>query len=250
MERLQDKRIVITGGNSGIGLASAKAFAREGARSLLFGRDKATLASAHDSLAGHSAGTIAGDVSRLEDLDRLMESASSTFEKIDVLLVNAGVADSAPFADTTPELFDKVLGVNVKGAYFTIQKALPHLADGASVIITGSVVNELGMPGMSVYGMSKAAMRNLARSLTAEFADRNIRVNVLQPGPIETPIYGRIGLSEDEIKGMSEMILGKVPANRFGSAEEVAEAAVFLASDESSYVRGTELNVDGGMTAV
>jgi NAD(P)-dependent dehydrogenase (short-subunit alcohol dehydrogenase family) len=250
MARLDGKRIVITGGNSGIGLASAQAFAREGGKVLLLGRDQETLDAARDSLGDAAAGAVRGDVASHDDLDRLYDEAKDALGEIDVLFVIAGVADSAPFAEASSDHFDKVMGVNVKGAFFTIQKALPHLADGASVVITGSCVNELGMAGMSVYGMTKAAVRHLARTLTAELADRNVRVNVLQPGPIETPLFGRIGLTEEEVQGMAEVIQSKVPAGRFGKAEEIANAAVFLASDESAYMRGAELTVDGGMIAV
>ncbi|MEM6673730.1 MAG: SDR family oxidoreductase [Planctomycetota bacterium] len=250
MARLDGKNIVITGGNSGIGLATAQKFGREGGKVLLFGRNQESLGAAEASLGDAAAGSVRGDVANADDLDRLFSEAKSKLGKIDVLFVNAGVADAAPFADTSPDLFDKVIGINVKGAYFTIQKALPLLSDDASVVITGSCVNELGMPGMSVYGMSKAAMRHLARTLTAELSERGIRVNVLQPGPIETPIFGRLGMSEEEVAGMAEMIQGKVPAGRFGQPEEVANAALFLASDESRYVRGAELTVDGGMIAV
>ncbi|MEM9380486.1 MAG: SDR family oxidoreductase [Planctomycetota bacterium] len=250
MARLDGKRIVITGGNSGIGLASAQAFAREGGRVVLFGRDAETLESARASLGDGAAGAVRGDVSNLDDLDRLVDESSKALGGIDVLFVNAGVADAAPFAESSPDLFDKVMGINVRGAYFTIQKALPHLSEGASIILTGSSVNELGMGGMSVYGMSKAAVRHLARTLTAELAPQGIRVNVLQPGPIETPIFGRIGMSQEEVAGMAEMIQSKVPAGRFGQPEEIADAALFLASDESRYMFGAELTVDGGMISV
>lgn len=250
MNRLNGKRALITGGNSGIGRASAKAYAQEGAKVFLFGRDEETLRSASKEIGEPSVGTVSGDVTRMEDLDKLFESAASAMGKIDVLHVNAGIGKSAPLAETTPELFDQVTNINQKGAFFTIQKALPHLSDGASVIITGSSVNELGMPGMSAYSMTKAAVRNLARTLTAELKDRDIRVNVLQPGPIDTSFFERLDIEEEKKKEMSENIENQVPAGRFGQADEIAQAALFLASDESKYMRGAVMTIDGGMVAI
>jgi NAD(P)-dependent dehydrogenase (short-subunit alcohol dehydrogenase family) len=165
-----------------------------------------------------------------------------------VLFINAGLAAFAPIEATSEEMFDRIMDVDFKGAYFTIQKAIPYLNDGASIILTTSGANVLGMPGSSVYAASKAALRSLARTLSAELTGRGIRVNAVSPGPIETPIFGRMGLSAEEIEGFGQNIMQQVPMKRLGQPEEIAKAVLFLASSDSSYVLGTELVVDGGMT--
>lgn len=255
--RLAGKVALVTGGNSGIGLATAEAFVREGARVVVTGRDEGTLAAALASLRGVAAarGGDAGevlaeraDVTRMEDLDRVMGAAGRAFGRIDILFVNAGIGAFAPLEHATEEHFDALFGVNVKGAYFTVQKALPLLAPGASVILTGSANGRVGMPGASVYSATKAALRSLARTLSADLGERGVRVNVLSPGPVHTPIYDRLGLAAEALEATRAGIAAMVPLGRFGEPREIAEAAVFLASDESSYFVGAELVADGGLS--
>ncbi|MEM9293117.1 MAG: glucose 1-dehydrogenase [Acidobacteriota bacterium] len=246
--KLKDKVVVITGGNSGIGRATAEEFAREGAQLALFGRTESTLNEVAEAVGG--ALTVVGDVSKLEDLDRLFAAVRERFGRIDVLVANAGIAPFVPLPDVTEEHFDQVFDINVKGLYFTVQKALPQLPDGASVIFTGSSVSYRGMAGGSVYSATKGAVRTLARTLQAELAARAIRVNVLSPGPIETPIFDRMGLTDEAKAEMAAGITASVPAGRFGKPEEMAKAALFLASDDSSYVYGSDLLADGGFASI
>ena len=246
--KLENKVAVITGGNSGIGLSIAREFVNQGADVVIFGRSEASLESATHEI-GNGTLAVRGDVTSLTDLDRLFESTVEKFGKIDVLVVNAGVVRPAPVDQIDEGNFDYHADMNFKGAFFTVQRALPHL-NGASIILNSSIANAVGMPGMSVYGATKAAVRSLARTLTAELAPRGIRVNALSPGPIETPLWGRTGLSESELEELSAGIGAQVPLGRFGSSEEMAKAALFLASEDSSYVAGAELVADGGMTQV
>lgn len=243
------KTAVITGGNSGIGLATARRLVEEGAHVLLFGRNQEKLDAAVAEL-GEPTRAVQGDVSRLDDLDRLYEAVAESGRGVDVLFVNAGVARAANLSEVDEQLFDSLFDINVKGAFFTIKKALPFLNDGASVVLTGSVSDRLGTPGLSVYSATKAAVRNLARSLSAELLERGVRVNVVTPGPIETPIFDRFGLEPEELNKMAGQILGRVPMQRMGQADEVALAVMFLASTESSYMLGSEIVVDGGMTQI
>ncbi len=247
MSKIQDKVAVITGGNSGIGLATAKAFVREGAKVALLGRDAETLDAAVSEL-GDAAIGVQGDVTNLGDLDRLFAAVKETYGKIDVLFVNAGVAQVRPLDQVDEAHFDLIFGVNVKGAYFTVQKALPLLADGASVVLNTSIANATGNANFSVYSASKAAVRSLARTLSADLVDRGIRVNAISPGPIETPIYGRLGLPNEAIDEMADHFASQVPLKRFGSPDEIASGVLFLASSDSSFVLGHELVVDGGMS--
>ena len=249
MSELQGKVAVITGGNSGIGLATAQRFVDEGARVVILGRDAESLEAAVAQL-GDSGHGVQGNVTEAADLDRLFAETLERFGKIDVVFANAGVAPHEPFASYSEETFDTVFDVNVKGVFFTVQKALDHLNDGASIIITGSVASRVGLEGFSAYSATKAAVRSLARSLSAELKERGIRVNVISPGPIETPLFSRTGLSEQEIEEFAAGVVSQVPAGRFGKADEIANAALYLASARSSYVVGSELVVDGGMTEV
>ena len=248
MSKLVSKVAVVTGGNSGIGLATAKAFIAEGAKVTIFGRNQETLDAAVAELGPDTLG-VQGDVTEGADLDRLFAAVEEAHGKIDVLFVNAGVARFAPFQETTEELFDSNFGVNVRGAYFTIQKAIPFLAQEASVILNTSVSNQIGWPGSSSYAASKAALRSLARTLSAELLPQGIRVNAVSPGPITTPIYDRLGLPQPEIDAMGQQIISKVPLGRFGTAEELAGAVTFLAGPDSSYVVGAELVVEAGVGA-
>jgi NAD(P)-dependent dehydrogenase (short-subunit alcohol dehydrogenase family) len=249
MARLTGKVAVVTGGNSGIGLATAKRFREEGAKVAISGRDQKTLDEAIKTIGGDVI-AVRADVSKLGDLDKFYKIVGEKFGKIDIIFANAGIAKFVPFADSTEALFDETFDINVKGVYFTIQKALPLLNDGASIIINSSVVNETGAAAASVYAATKAAVRSFARTLTTELVDRGIRVNAVSPGPITTPIFGRTGLPQETVDEFARDIKAKVPMKRFGKPEEVADAVLFLASPASSYITGVDINVDGGMGQV
>jgi NAD(P)-dependent dehydrogenase (short-subunit alcohol dehydrogenase family) len=245
MKRLEGKIAVITGGNSGIGLATAKRFQDEGAKVAISGRSMKTLNEAAKTL-GKGLLAVQADVSKVADIDKLYAEVSRTLGKIDVLFVNAGIAKFTPLSQTTESLFDEQFDINVKGAYFTIQKALPLLNDGASIILNTSVAGIKGTIAASAYSATKAALRSFARTAAAEFVDRGIRVNCVAPGPILTPIFEKTGLSQEDIDQFSKDVKGRVPMGRFGKPEEVAAAVAFLASTDASYITGVELNVDGG----
>jgi len=249
MARLTGKVAVVTGGNSGIGLATAKRFREEGAKVVISGRDQRTLDEAVKTIGGEVV-AVRADVAKLSDLDKLYKTVSEKFGRIDVLFANAGIAKFAPLAESTEALYDETFNINVKGVYFTIQKALPLLNDGASIIINSSVASESGVADTSIYSATKAAIRSFARTLTAELVGRGIRINVVSPGPIRTPIFGRNGLSQEQIDDVARMLVSKVPMNRFGKPEEVADTVLFLASPEASYITGVDINVDGGMGQV
>ncbi len=245
--KLQGKVAVVTGGNSGIGLAIAREFTEQGADVVVFGRNAQTLDEAVRSIGNGTLG-VQGDVTRLDDIDRLYQETVARFGKIDILVVNAGIARPAPLDLTDEALFDLTSDINFKGAFFTVQKAVPHLNDGASIILVTSAGNVKGLPNFSVYVATKAAVRSLARSFSAELLPRGIRVNALSPGPIETPIFGRMGLPEEAMDGIAAQMTEMIPLKRFGKPEEMAKAALFLASSDSSYVVGAELVADGGMS--
>lgn len=246
MKRLEGKVAVITGGNSGIGLATAKRLKDEGARVAISGRNQKTLDEALKTI-GPDVLAVQSDVAKLADLDRLYAAVTRKFGKIDILFVNAGIAKFAPVTETTEQIFDEIFDINVKGAYFTIQKALPYLNDGASIILNSSVVNGKGMPNTSVYAASKAALRSFARTLAAELVERGIRVNAVSPGPIATPIFDRMGLSKEAADEFGRQVKASVPMKRFGEAEEIAGTVLFLATSDSSYITGVDINVDGGL---
>ncbi len=247
MSKLNGKVAVITGGNSGIGLETARNFINEGARVVIFGRNKESLDRAAEEL-GSNVFPIQGDVSNLNDLENLFKTVSETIGKVDVLFVNAGIAPVAPLEYATEEHFDKIFNVNVKGAYFTVQKAVPYLNEVASVILNTSVVNVKGMQNMTVYSASKAAVRSLARTLSSELIAKGIRVNAVSPGPIETPIFGKMGLSQEQQDQFGEAVSTMVPMKRFGKPKEVANTVTFLASEDASYIVGSEIAVDGGLS--
>ena len=247
--KLQDKVAVITGGYSGIGLATAREFKANGAKVVIFGRSRQTLDQAAVSL-GSDVLPVQGDIRNLGDLQRLFQHAGERFGKIDVLVANAGIAKFAPVGVLPEELFDELSDILFKGVFFTVQKALPHLRDGASIILVGSAdADKQGRIGTSIYTAAKAAVRSLARSLSVELLSRHIRVNVLSPGMTETPIItregGLAGTSPEEI---AAIITRSIPLRRRGTPEEMAKAMLFLASDDSSYCLGSELLVDGGFT--
>jgi NAD(P)-dependent dehydrogenase (short-subunit alcohol dehydrogenase family) len=246
MKRFDGKVAIVTGGNSGIGLASAKRLHEEGARVVITGRDARTLDSAVTAI-GERTLAVQSDVSKLEDIERLYSVVASKLGRIDVLFANAGIAKFAPYTASQEALFDELFAINVKGLFFTIQKAIPHLKDGASVILNTSVVANKGSENMGIYAATKAAVRSFARTAATELLGRNIRVNAVAPGPIATPIFGRSGLTEEQIEGFKSGIADHVPMRRLGRPEEIANAVAFLASDDASYITGIELNVDGGM---
>ncbi len=242
-KKLADKVAVITGGNSGMGLATAKRFVAEGAYVFITGRRQKELDAAVKKIGSNVTG-VQGDVANLGDLDRLYETVQKKKGRIDVLFANAGVGEFAGMGSIAEEHFDKIMGINVKGTLFTVQKALPLFTDGGSIIMTGSVAAIKGIGNFTVYNASKAAVRSFARTWTTDLKGRNIRVNVLSPGPINTPIMGPLP------KEAIAQIVSSVPMGRIGDADEIAKVVVFLASDDSSYVSGIELFVDGGLAQI
>ena len=243
MNKLEGKIALITGGNSGIGLATAKQFVNEGAYVFVTGRRAPELAAAVKEIERNVTG-VQGDVSNLDDLDRLFAQIKREKGKLDIVFANAGGAKFAPLGKITEEHFAKLFNINVKGALFTVQKALPLLNDGGSIILTDSVAGVKGTPAFGVYGATKAAIRCFVRAWTVELKDRRIRSNVVSPGPIDTPIVAR------QPADASARIVSTVPMGRMGEPDEVAKAALFLASDDSSFVTGIELFVDGGRAQV
>ncbi len=246
MKKLEGKIAVITGGTTGIGQAAARLFHAEGARVFITGRSDKTLAEAKKQLPAEVV-AIKSDASRLEDIDALAETLKAKAGHIDVLFINAGIAKFMPVEAITPDIFDEMFNINFRGAFFTVQKLLPLLGKGSSVVLTTSIAADLGMATSSVYGATKAALSSLARTLSNELASRGIRVNEVSPGPIETPIYEKMGMPVKQTAGFKEMMAGMVPVKRMGTAEEVAKAALFLASDDSSYLLGSKIRIDGGM---
>jgi NAD(P)-dependent dehydrogenase (short-subunit alcohol dehydrogenase family) len=242
MGKLEGKVAVITGGTAGIGLAAAKLFAAEGAYVFITGRRQKELDDAVEEIGDNVTG-VQGDVANLADLDRLYETVAAN-GRIDILFANAGLGEFARLEDLTEEHFDKIFGINVTGALFTVQKALPLLNDGGSIILTGSVASVKGTPAFAVYGASKAAIRNFVRGWTVELKDRRIRSNVLSPGPIAT--LQSVSAPRENM----ERLVSTIPMGRMGEPGEVAKAALFLASDDSSFVTGIELFVDGGRAQI
>lgn len=239
----------MTCGNSGIGLATAKLLRHEGAKVAISGRDQDTLSSAKKEIGGDTLASRS-DVANAADVDAFFSKIAASLGKIDVLFANAGLAKFAPISDSPESLFDEVFDINVKGVFLTIQKALPHLNDGASIVLNTTFLNEAGTPGTSVYTASKAAVGSLARTAAAELVGRGIRVNAVSPGPIATPIHGRLGLPKEAVDAMAGSILATVPMKRFGQPQEIAKTVLFLASPDASYITGVEINVDGGVGQV
>ncbi|MEO5668619.1 MAG: glucose 1-dehydrogenase [Bdellovibrionota bacterium] len=243
--KLKNKVAVITGGNSGIGLATAREFKAQGASVVISGRDEKTLFDAARELGGDTL-AVRGDVSKLADIDTLIAKVKERFGRIDILFANAGVGIFAPSLQTDEAAFDTMFDINVKGLYFTVTKSFPLLSQGASIILTSSVANEMGNPIMGAYSATKAAVRSLTRSFAAEFVNAGIRVNALSPGPIETPIFSRGDVSPQQVQAMKDSLVATTPMKRLGTSEEMAKVALFLASSDSSYITGIDLKADGG----
>src|SRR5437016_7199433 len=248
--RLAGKVALITGGNSGIGLATAEEFLKAGASVVITGRDPTTLQSAASQLRELAAAdqlvAVRADVTIAQQLDHAIDEVRERFGRLDVLFVNAGIAEFLPIGEATEQHFDRIFNTNVKGAYFTIQKALPLLAPRASIILNSSIAGMLGTPGTSAYAATKAAVRSFARTLSADLVDRGIRVNVISPGPVTTPIIERLGLSPEARQQFDARVQQNMPLKRFGDPHEIAHAAVFLASDESTFFVGAELVAEIG----
>jgi NAD(P)-dependent dehydrogenase (short-subunit alcohol dehydrogenase family) len=243
--KLIGKVALVTGGNSGIGLATAKRFKAEGAKVVITARSAETFKVAKAEL-GQQFDVVQADVSDTKQLSALYAHIKSNYGGLDVLFANAGVALFKPTTETDEAFFDNQFNTNVRGLYFTVAKALPLLKKGSTVVLNASVVSIKGMAGASVYSATKAAVRSLARSWTAEIPVENVRFNVVSPGPIETPIYGKMGMSSDQVAGFSDHMKSMVPAHRFGSADEIADVVLFLASGDSSYIAGADILADGG----
>jgi NAD(P)-dependent dehydrogenase (short-subunit alcohol dehydrogenase family) len=247
--KLEGKVAVITGGNSGMGLATAQRFVAEGAHVFITGRRQGELDAAVKQI-GKDVTAVRGDVSNLADLDRLYATVKEQKGRIDVLFANAGVGEYGRLGEISEEHFDKIFNINVRGLLFTVQKALPLFRDGGSIILNASIASIKGMEAFGVYSASKAAVRSFARTWTVDLKGRKIRVNTLSPGPIDTPILKSIASTEEEIGQLKAKLASAVPLGRMGTSDEIAKAALFLASDDSSFVTGIELFIDGGMAQI
>lgn len=249
MKKLTGKTALVTGGTTGIGLAAARLFADEGAHVVVTGRNPETLAAARAAL-GPTAEVVASDAGDRKDLEAIADRLRQSGRTLDLLFLNAGVAKFGPIAALPEEDFDETFRVNVKGPWLALKILAPLMKEGGSVVVNSSVNNILGMPGSSAYAASKAALRSLVRTAAAELAPSGVRVNAVSPGPIATPLYGKLGLSEAARQGFAEGLVQRIPLKRFGTSEEIARAALFLGSDDSSFMTGEEIVVDGGMTRV
>ena len=243
--RLEGKTAVITGGTSGIGFATAQLFLKEGAKVIITGQKVTCLQTSAQKL-GANAQAVQANVLNLADLDHLTQTVGQSFGTIDILFVNAGVAKAAPFRAVTEAGFDEEVAINFKGVFFTVQKLESLMKNGGSIILTTTCLNQTAMMGESVYSATKAAVRSLARSFSVELLDRKIRVNAVAPGPIETPIWDKMALPPEAMEQATNQVIGRTPAGRFGLPKEIAKAVLFLASDDSSFVLGEEILVDGG----
>jgi NAD(P)-dependent dehydrogenase (short-subunit alcohol dehydrogenase family) len=249
MHKLSGKIAVITGGNSGMGLATARHFVEHGAKVIITGRRQKDLDEAV-KIIGKNVEAVQGDISNLADLDRLHDHLEEKYGRVDILFANAGIGSLAPLGEVTEEQFDQTFDVNVKGTFFTVQKLLPLIPEGGSILLNSSVAASSGLDAFSVYSATKAAIRSFARTWTTDLKARKIRVNAISPGPIETPIFGKSGLSEEQVKDFKTHLTEQIPLGRIGLADEIAKPALFLASDDSSFITGIELTVDGGMAQV
>jgi NAD(P)-dependent dehydrogenase (short-subunit alcohol dehydrogenase family) len=243
--KLQGKVALVTGGTTGIGQATARLFQQEGAQVVVTGRNETALAEARKALPGVTA--LPSDAANLEDIAALARTIKTQAAHVDVLFVNAGIAQFMPIEQVTPDTYDHMFDVNVRGAFFTVQNLLPLMPSGSSIVLTTSVAADLGMATATVYSATKAALSSLTRTLANELVGRGIRVNEVSPGPIETPIFAKMGMSAEQIDGFKGHMAGMVPMKRLGSPDEVARAALYLASADASYVTGAKITVDGGV---
>ena len=248
--KLEGKIALVTGGSSGIGLATAQEFVQQGAFVYITGRRQSERDKSVRAVGGSQLKAIRADVSNLQDLDRLFAQIKQEKGRLDIVFANAGAVSSAPIGAITEEHYEQIFNTNVKGVLFTVQKALPLIPTGGSIILSASVAGSKGMPAFSVYSATKAAVRSFARSWTADLKDRGIRVNVISPGPIRTPIFEGLADTEEQKQGIVQTLTSMVPLGRMGQPEEIGKAAVFLASDDASFVAGAELFVDGGLAQV
>jgi len=247
MNRLHGKTALITGGTSGIGLETARLFVREGARVALSGQNPVNVNTVQQEL-GADVSAFVADSSDVAQQQQLARQVGAAFGKIDILVVNAGIAELRPVEAWTEAAYNRTFDINVRGPFFLIQALLPSFSNPASIVLNASINAHIGMPNTSVYGASKAALLSLVRTLSGELVSRGIRVNAISPGPIETPLYGKLGLSGGDLKNVSESIRNQVPVGRFGHPSEVANAILFLASDEAAFTVGSELIIDGGLS--
>jgi NAD(P)-dependent dehydrogenase (short-subunit alcohol dehydrogenase family) len=245
--KLSNKIALITGGTSGVGLEAARLFAAEGAQVIIIGADQTRLQAASREL-GNQVLALRADLRTPSALDKVFREIKQRFGRLDIVFANAGIGIAAPLEAVTEQQIAEQFAVNVKGIFFTVQKAAPLMTKGASVVLTTSFLNAVGTPGLSILSATKAAVRSLARSLAAELASRGIRVNAVSPGPISTPFHGKLGLTQDALQEAADQIEVKVPLHRFGEAREVAKAALFVASDDAAFMTGSEIVVDGGLT--
>lgn len=249
MAKLSGKVAVVTGGSAGMGLATAKLFAQEGAQVIITGRDHAALNAAAQSL-GSSVEAFRSDISHLKDIDALRAHTEKRYGRVDILFANAGTAKPGPFEQVSEDDFDFGVDTNLKGTFFTVQKLVPLMTAGGSVVLNTSIQGSKGWPGFTIYAATKAAIRSLARTLTAELSAKGIRVNAVAPGYIDTDLIRKVGLSDDAIEQISKQAHAQIPMGRSGSVDEVARAVLFLASQDAAYVTGVELTVDGGWTQI
>lgn len=246
MKKLENKVAIVTGGNAGIGFATAKEFIAQGAKVMITGRNQSLIDEAVKQLGNNAMGVLS-NASSVKDTENLVSKVSTLFGKVDVLFVNAGVFYPTPVGQITEEGFDEQMGINFKGAVFTIEKFLPILSEGASIINLSSVNAYTGMPNTAVYAASKAALNSYTRTASTELAPRGIRINSVNPGPIATGIFGKSGLSDEMIQGFATALQNRIPLKRFGQPEDVAKLVAFLASEDASFITGAEYNIDGGI---
>lgn len=245
--KLTGKVALVTGGNSGIGSATAQLFSQEGAKVVITGRDQTTLNQVVSAIDGDVL-ALQADVAQLEQIDRLYQTITEKFGKIDVLFANAGIGRFTSLEKTTEAIYDEVFSINLKGLYFTVQKALIHLNDGAAIVLNTSFIGMLGRPNTSVVSASKAAVRSLTRTFAAELIERGIRVNAVSPGAIATPFHSRTGLSQEAVEANAQKFITQIPMKRFGTPEEIAKTVLFLSTSDSAYILGTEIAADGGIS--
>jgi NAD(P)-dependent dehydrogenase (short-subunit alcohol dehydrogenase family) len=244
-QRFQGKVAVVTGGNSGIGLGVAKAYAREGAQVAITGRNEKTLEAAAKEI-GDGTLAIQSDAGKVAEIETAMKKIKERFGRIDAMFVNAGVAKLIPFDEVTEEFFDETVNINMKGVFFTVQRAIPLMSKGSAIVLNASINAHLGMPGTTVYGATKAAVINMAKTFSRDLLETGIRVNAISPGPITSAILGRDGMSQEKVQEIKDWIQSQVPIKRFGTPEEIAAGVLYLTAPESAFVLGAELIIDGG----